>query len=266
MATNNRLDWNYEPKSDGAIEIPVRVKQNSAATTQPDPQRSFDADDNIVREYEERYFGAGQQPQANASYVSAPPPHRKRKNDDSSMWERVRNFDLPPSHRYASRQAPRPTGNNDNLWAAAAHGSAIVTLIAAISSGPGLIFGLMIPLGIYLLFRNRSDYVAFHALQAFTFQTVCTIGSVVVIMALAALTVASAIASIFLIGIPFLIIFAMLLVIMSIVSVFTVFVLMPVYSMIAAFNAFNHGGFRYPWVADWVDDQLINSKPRPTVV
>jgi uncharacterized Tic20 family protein len=271
MTSNNRLDWDYEPKTDGAIEIPVKVKQTSTAQPQQS-QRPYDADDDVVREYEERYFGAAPQQQqqyANANYVNAPRlPHQqqKRKNDDSSMWERMRNFDVPPRHRYSNRRAPQMTGSNDYLWAAAAHASAIVTLIAALSSGPGVIFGLMIPLGIYLVFRTRSDYVAFHALQAFTFQTVCTVGSIVVIMALFALTVISAVASVFLIGIPFLILFIILLVIMSVFAVFTLFVLMPVYSTIAAFNAFNGGGFRYPWVADWVDDQLMNGKPRPHVV
>lgn len=263
MTSSNRLNWDYAPKSDGVIDIPVRVKPTD---TEPVPQSAprFDTDEAIVREYEERYFGNTQQP-PNANYTTSAPSYKKRKNGRSRMWERMQSVDIPPSQRYKDRKAPQMTGQNDHLWAAVAHGSAIATLLA-IGSGPGLIFGLLIPLGMYLLFRNRSDYVAFHALQAFTFQTMCTVGVLVVSATLGVATFASFLASFLLVGIPFLFFFGLLFAMSLVFGVFTVFVVMPVYSMIGAFNAFNGGSFRYPWVADWVDDQLMNGKPRPTVV
>lgn len=250
--SNNKLDWNYHPKDDGAIEIPVRVAEATAQANMPD------ADEQVVREYEERYFGM---PQSDA-YTDVPPPQQKRKNEEwqpSGIWDKMKSFDVPPRHRYQGRRrAPQITNENDKMWAAVAHGSAILTLIAALSSGPGLIFGLLIPLGIYLFFRNRSEYVAFHALQAFTFQTVCTVGMVSVVVALGLLTILSLLASFLLVGIPFLLFFGFAFLTMIFVAAFVILFVMPVYGASAAFSALNGRNFRYPWVADWVDDQLTN--------
>jgi len=68
-----------------------------------------------------------------------------------------------------------PTQHERN-WAALAHLTAVLTLvIAASTAGLGHIVGLLVPLGIYLYFSNRSRYVAYHALQATVFQAVAGI-------------------------------------------------------------------------------------------
>jgi uncharacterized Tic20 family protein len=68
-----------------------------------------------------------------------------------------------------------PTQHERN-WAAVAHLSAVLTLLIAISTaGLGHILGLLVPLGMYLYFSNRSRYVAYHALQATVFQAVAGI-------------------------------------------------------------------------------------------
>src|SRR5258708_36058494 len=65
-----------------------------------------------------------------------------------------------------------PTQHERN-WAAVAHLTAVLTLLIAISTaGLGHILGLLVPLGMYLYFSNRSRYVAYHALQATVFQAV----------------------------------------------------------------------------------------------
>jgi uncharacterized membrane protein len=39
-----------------------------------------------------------------------------------------------------------------------------------------------VPLVIYFLFRNKSDYITFHALQAFVIQLLGTVGALAVLV------------------------------------------------------------------------------------
>ena len=67
---------------------------------------------------------------------------------------------------------------NERIWAAIAHGSAVVTLFLALSTaGTGTLAGVLVPLVIYLAYNNKSRYVTYHALQALAFQTVVIVGS-----------------------------------------------------------------------------------------
>ena len=69
-----------------------------------------------------------------------------------------------------------------------AHLSALLTLaIAASTAGLGHIVGLLVPLGLYLYFSNRSRYVAYHALQATVFQALAGILYVVAAVAAGAM-------------------------------------------------------------------------------
>lgn len=253
--------WNYQPNDDGAIEIPVKVKNDAPPTNQSYSAPA--ADEDVVRDYEARYFGMHQEMPYNAA-----PKTKREEQYASGMWHKVRSFDVPPRHRYGNRPGPVAKDGTDRTWATLAHASALFTLIAFLSGGPAVIFGLLIPLGIYLFFRNRSEYVAFHALQAFTFQTVSIIGSVLAVMGLAVATFASFLASFLIVGIPFLLLFGSLFLIAIFVALFNIFVGLPVYAFIAANATWSGRNYRYPWVADWVDDQLMNGmfSPNPTTV
>ncbi len=56
-------------------------------------------------------------------------------------------------------------------WAALAHASALLTvLVGFLTGGVGSIILALIPVAIYVAFRSKSRYVAFHALQAVTLQ------------------------------------------------------------------------------------------------
>ncbi len=247
----NEDEWNYNPNPDGAIPIPVRINVEADESDDQD-------DDALVREYEARYYGPYMHAEAEPA-VGLPPRKSKRKWD--SYWDSVKGTKLPPRHRYRTRPAPAHLEDSERLWAAAAHASAILTLIGLLATGPGVVFLLLIPLGIYLMFRRRSEYVAYHALQAFTIQTVGTIGALALLvggsLVMVALIIVAAIFSIVLIGIPFLILFILIWALLAVVS-FLMPVVMVIYSMIAAFAAWNGRNFRYPYVADWVDDQLTN--------
>jgi uncharacterized Tic20 family protein len=57
-------------------------------------------------------------------------------------------------------------------WTAAAlaHASILLTLILGLGGGIGALIGPVLPLAIYLGHRERSRFVAFHALQALVYQ------------------------------------------------------------------------------------------------
>lgn len=246
-------NWDYNPNAEGAIQIPVRIQTDGA----PEHDQSVDRDDDIVREYEERYYG----PHTYQYSEDTSRPPRKSKQSWNEYWSSVRQVKLPPRHRYRSRPAPAFLEENERTWAALAHGSALLTFIAVFTTGPGAFFTLLIPLGIYLMFRRKSEYVAFHALQAFTLQTVCTVGAFALLVSgsiiLGVLILISFILSFLLVGIPFLIMFVLMLLVLVGVTLLAP-VMMLIYGMIAANAAWNGRNYRYPWVADWVDDQLTN--------
>ncbi len=246
-------DWDYNPNDEGAIQIPVRVNSEEPAPAAPQTE----SDDEIVREYEERYYG----PTTYQYSDDTSRPPRKSKQSWNQYWDTVKRVKLPPRHRYDTRPAPEGLEENERTWAALAHGSALLTFIAVFSTGPGAFFTLLIPLGIYLMFRRKSEYVAFHALQAFTLQTVCTVGAFALLVSgsiiLVILILISALFSLILVGIPFLLLFIVMLLLLVGVTLLAP-VLMLIYGMIAAHAAWNGRNYRYPYVADWVDDQLSN--------
>ncbi len=255
-----KQDWNYQPNDDGAIPIPVRIgsRLEDAPPTNEPPMQGVADDDAIVREYERKYY-------RQSLYNDAPPP-QPRVGDSQKQkrqWDfREMNVKMPPKHRYQTRASMGEVQDTERTWAAIAHGSALLTILVAIAAFPGVVLSVLIPLGIYLAFRNKSEFVAFHALQAFTIQVVGTIGALVLLLAgtlvLGTLIAISALLSLVLIGIPFLLLFALLLVGLVIFSVFVLPLGMVVYSMIAADAAYKGRIYRYPYIADWLDDQLKN--------
>jgi uncharacterized membrane protein len=152
------------------------------------------------------------------------------------------------------------TTEDERLWAALAHASLVLTLIASVASAaaltPLLIF---VPLVIYFCFRGRSESVSFHALQAFVMQLVATLGWVIALAVGVALLliaiVASGILSFVLVGIPFLLLFILTLVLFVVAMVLALPVL-GIYSLVAAVETYNGRDFRYVWVADWIDKHI----------
>lgn len=121
---------------------------------------------------------------------------------------------------------------------------------------------IFIPLIIFFIFRKRSDYVAFHALQAFTLQLVGTLGALV-------LGVVGGIVW----GIGMIVALVLMLVLVGFILVpvwgvvgillALVVALMPVAMLIlgtiAAIETYNGRDYRYPRIAGWVDRQLAGS-------
>lgn len=210
----------------------------------------------IAAEYESKYYGtppaspappAPRVPQAPDVLSSPPPPPPP----------------LPiPAHETKAYATPL-TNEEERLWAALAHGSLMVTLLLSPFTGfaltPFLIFA---PLVIYFAYRERSEFVAYHAMQAFAMQILMTIGYVAigvgVTVALVVVIIVAAILSVVLIGIPFLLVAIVAIVLFSILWWPFMPPALAIYSLIAAWET-NHGrNFRYRRVADWVDKYMVN--------
>jgi uncharacterized protein len=124
--------------------------------------------------------------------------------------------------------------SDERLWAMLAHLSVLLNLVTGF-------LGVFAPLVIYLVFKDRSRFVAYQSMQSFVFQLVFWAGGGVLVGVLWAMT---GILSVFLIGllcIPFALLFS----------------LIPlgalVYGVIGGIQVYQGQDFRYWLVADWVN-------------
>jgi uncharacterized Tic20 family protein len=192
----------------------------------------------VVEEYEERYHGSRRRLED-----SGPPPAR-----------------VVAPYKAKRHHDPASVDANERKWATLAHASTLLTALVALgSAGAGVLITMFVPLLIYFAFRNRSEYVAFHALQAFTIQLVGTIGFVGLILAgtfmWVILLILSALLLIVLVGIVLL---------PLVIIAYPIFILatlllplgMTVYSVIAAIETWGGRNYRIPFVARWVENQM----------
>ena len=142
-----------------------------------------------------------------------------------------------------STENPAPTSpmstSDERLWAMLAHLSVLVNLFTG-SLGP------LIPLLIYLVFKDRSRYLAYQSLQAFIFQLLWWVGGGIVI----ALTwMTTGLLMVVLIGF-------LCLPVAILVSFLPVGVM--VYGTIAGIRASQGADFQYWQVGQWVRGTLTN--------
>ena len=73
-------------------------------------------------------------------------------------------------NQQTSPAAPTPlTPAEEKQWAMFAHVSVLINLFTGF-------LGVVAPLVIYLIYRERSRYVAYHSLQSLIFQAICWFG------------------------------------------------------------------------------------------
>ncbi len=122
---------------------------------------------------------------------------------------------------------------DERLWAALAHGSIWLNLATGF-------LGVFAPLVIYLVYKDRSRYVAFQSMQAFIFQLVFWVGGGILA---AVFWVITGIGSAFLIG-------------LICIPVAGLLSLVPIgaciYATVGAVQTYSGQDFRYWLVADWV--------------
>jgi uncharacterized Tic20 family protein len=138
---------------------------------------------------------------------------------------------LPPP-----TEKPIPTSTEQN-WAMLAHLSILLNLVTGI-------LGPVVALIIYLVYKDRSRYIAYQSLQSTIFQLIVWVGVGLVIGAIWLFT---AILSIFLIGlllIPFSLLATIFLLAVPLASL--------IYGVYAAIKCSHGEDFRYWLVGDWV--------------
>lgn len=147
------------------------------------------------------------------------------------------------SEESAPRPAPEPLSvSSARNWAMLAHLSILLNLFTGF-------LGPITALIIYLVFRDRSRYVAYQSMQAFVFQLVFFVGA----GALAAVAwIGSLALSIIIIGICC-IPFALLLSVIPMVAV--------VYGVIGGIQTAQGDDFRYWLVGDWVRGEAGSPGP-----
>ena len=136
------------------------------------------------------------------------------------------------------------TTSEEQTWAMLAHLSVLLNLITGFLGG-------MVALVIYFIYKDRSRFVAYHAMQAFIFQSITWIGA----MFVAAVLMIGGFALAFLI-IPLL----------CLIPGFLAILLVPaslVYGVIGGVRVSNGEDFRYWMVGDWVRE-ILEPKPVST--
>jgi uncharacterized Tic20 family protein len=130
------------------------------------------------------------------------------------------------------------TASEERSWATLAHLSILLNLVSGF-------LGLIGALVIYLLYKERSRYVAYHSLQSFFFQLVFWVGG-------GALTgVAWAIAG----GLAVVVVGLCLMPIAALITLVPVAAL--VYGVIGGIQCSQGQDFRYWLVGDWVRGTLM---------
>jgi uncharacterized Tic20 family protein len=121
--------------------------------------------DSLVREYE-----------SGRIYLESDGELPKQKNDFLYDAEKQKN---------ESADMEYATQPNERLWAAIAHASPFLSLVLGLATfGLGVPFMLLIPLGIYLAFQHKSEFVTQNALEALKSQVIGTFGWIALFIAL----------------------------------------------------------------------------------
>jgi uncharacterized Tic20 family protein len=183
-------------------------------------------DDAVVREYEQRYYG----------------PRKPKLNDRPRSYSTMHVTD------------------DERLWAAVAHASVWLTFITGFATaGFGVPLSIFVPLVIYFMFRKKSDYVTFHALQAFVIQLLGTVGALAVLVIGGIAWFVGLVIALLLMLVLIGFVLAPVWVLVGVLLLLGVFMMpfaMLLFGTIAAVQTYNGHDYRYPYIARWVDRQL----------
>jgi len=145
---------------------------------------------------------------------------------------------LPPQ---ATMPAPqRLTESDERTWAMLAHLSILLNIITGF-------LGIVVALIIYLVYKNRSNYVAYQSMQSFVFQLIWWFGGGILIGLMWAITGALSIVLVGLILIPLACVFSLL----PLAAL--------VYGIVGAVQTNSGQDFKYWLIGDWVRGELTRA-------
>jgi uncharacterized Tic20 family protein len=145
---------------------------------------------------------------------------------------------LPP--QTAAPVPMRLTESDERTWAMLAHLSILLNLITGF-------LGIVVALIIYLVYKNRSNYVAYQSMQSFVFQLIWWFGGGLLIGLVWAITGALSLVLVGLVLVP-------LACVLSLIPLASL-----VYGIIGAVQTNSGQDFKYWLIGDWVRGELTRS-------
>ena len=133
-------------------------------------------------------------------------------------------------------QAPKLSASDERTWAMLAHLSVLLNLVTGF-------LGVAAALVIYLVYKDRSRYVAYQSMQAFLFQLIFWAGGGLLIGIMWAVVGALSAVLIGILLIPFAAILTLVFLLMPLIAL--------AYGVVGAVHSSNGEDFRYFWVGDW---------------
>lgn len=183
------------------------------------------------------YNPAGLTPEPLAEPPLAEPPIRAAAAPQPDPGPRPAPPQVP-----TSMYAPQPLSQSDErTWAMLAHLSVLLNLVTGF-------FGPIAALVIYLIYKDRSRYVAYHSLQSFIMQMILWIGGG--LLSGIAWTISGALVAVLGLG-CLLMPFALIISLAPVVAL--------VLGVIGAIQTSQGQDFRYWLIGDWVRGTLYNS-------
>jgi uncharacterized Tic20 family protein len=138
---------------------------------------------------------------------------------------------------YAAPQPQPLSPSDEHTWALLAHLSILINLFTGV-------LGPVAALVIYLVYKDRSRYVAYQAMQSFIFQLIVIFGGGTLVAVSWALSSALAVVLIGFLCMPIALLFTIAV------------VLAPIYSIIGAVQCNSGQDFKYWLIGDWVRSTL----------
>jgi uncharacterized Tic20 family protein len=148
----------------------------------------------------------------------------------------------PPLPPVAPRAPERLSPQDERTWAMLAHLSVLANLVTGF-------LGPVVALVIYLVYKDRSRYVAYHSMQSFVFQLVFWVGGGALIGLIWAVTGILSAVLVGLLCIPFAVIGTLVFAAMPVIAV--------IYGIIGGIQTSQGQDFRYWLVGDWVRGSWI---------
>ncbi len=235
---------------------------NSPEAAQPAPDTRSEAEvEAMIRDYEKKYRVPRLEDILNDPDLSDTGDDgveaRPTSDDFAVPLEKPKRSQEMPRRKTGSMYRRVATTDEERRWATIAHASVLLTLFVGIPTAGFLtLFSLFLPLGIYFYWRQKSEYVAFQALQAFTLQVLGTVGWLVLLTV--GVLVGALLLVILAITIVGLILYPVVIpaLILFVVGSFALPLGMLVYSMIAAFQTNQGVDYRLPRIGKWIDNQM----------
>jgi uncharacterized Tic20 family protein len=157
-------------------------------------------------------------------------------------------------------EARQPSPTDEWTTAALAHASILLTLVLAFAGGVGALVGLAVPLVIYLSHRERSRFVAFHALQSLVYQGAGMLIYIVLLIVLAAVVAAAWAVSglLSVVAIGFLLMpLALIITILAVLLLLGAPLVWLGYGLYVAYQVYQGKDTRYWLVGEWLERQVI---------